>query len=82
MLAEGVPSVVDTGDGLVPCSSLPWAAGCRCKGITHLSQPEPATDVAWNYVVIGIAALFEGTSRAIALRQFGRTTTFTGGAPK
>lgn len=42
------------------------------EGIQHIQQPEPIRDPMWNYVVLGAAALFEGTSFAIALRQFRR----------
>jgi divalent metal cation (Fe/Co/Zn/Cd) transporter len=33
-------------------------------------HPEPLHDPFWNYVVLGAAALFEGTSFGIALQQF------------
>lgn len=40
------------------------------EGVQHMWQPEPLTEPFWNYVVLGVAALFEGTSFVIALRQF------------
>lgn len=40
------------------------------EGISHIRHPAPPTDPTWNYVVLGAAALFEGTSFAIALWQF------------
>ena len=40
------------------------------EGIQHIRNPEPITDPTWNYVVLGAAALFEGASFAIALKQF------------
>ena len=40
------------------------------EGVQHMRRPEPLTDPYWNYVVLGAAALFEGTSFFIALRQF------------
>ena len=40
------------------------------EGVQHMRHPEPLRDPMWNYVVLGAAALFEGTSFAIALRQF------------
>jgi cation diffusion facilitator family transporter len=40
------------------------------QGIVHVRNPVPLQDAMWNYVVLGAAALFEGTSFAIALRQF------------
>ena len=40
------------------------------EGIHHIRNPEPLQDPTWNYVVLGLAFLFEGASFAIALRQF------------
>ena len=40
------------------------------EGVQHIRRPEPLQDPMWNYVVLGAAAVFEGTSFAIALRQF------------
>ncbi|HWT19344.1 MAG TPA: cation diffusion facilitator family transporter, partial [Variovorax sp.] len=40
------------------------------EGIQHIRKPEPMRDPGWNYVVLGLAALFEGASFLIALRQF------------
>ena len=40
------------------------------EGVQHIRQPEPMRDPFWNYVVLAAAALFEGTSFLIALRQF------------
>jgi cation diffusion facilitator family transporter len=40
------------------------------EGLLHVGNPAPLQDPKWNYVVLGAAALFEGTSLAIALRQF------------
>lgn len=40
------------------------------EGITHLMHPTKLEDPTWNYVVLGIAALFEGTSLGIAIREF------------
>ncbi len=40
------------------------------EGVQHMLRPEPLTDPFWNYVVLGAAALFEGASFLIALRQF------------
>jgi len=40
------------------------------EGVQHIRQPEPMRDPTWNYVVLAAAALFEGTSFLIALRQF------------
>src|SRR3954449_10738727 len=40
------------------------------QGILHILHPEPLQDPFWNYVVLGAAAVFEGASLAMALRQF------------
>ena len=40
------------------------------EGVQHILHPEPMQDPTWNYVVLAAALLFEGTSFAIALRQF------------
>ncbi|MCE4538080.1 cation diffusion facilitator family transporter [Pelomonas sp. P7] len=42
------------------------------EGVRHLRHPLPAQQPFWNYVVLGAALLFEGTSFAIAWRQFRR----------
>jgi len=42
------------------------------EGVLHVREPTPLSDPFWNYVVLGAAALFEGISFAIALRQFRR----------
>ncbi|QGW81607.1 cation diffusion facilitator family transporter [Variovorax paradoxus] len=40
------------------------------EGIQHIRNPEPMRDATWNYVVLALAFIFEGTSFLIALRQF------------
>jgi len=40
------------------------------EGLQHIRYPEPMQDPTWNYLVLGAAALFEGSSFVIALRQF------------
>ena len=40
------------------------------EGLQHIVDPKPMRDAFWNYVVLAMAALFEGTSFAIALRIF------------
>ena len=40
------------------------------EGITHLQHPESISDPMWNYIVLGVAILFDGTSFVIALRTF------------
>jgi cation diffusion facilitator family transporter len=39
------------------------------EGIIHLQHPSELGSPVWNYVVLGIAAVFEGTSFSIALRE-------------
>lgn len=48
------------------------------EGVAHLRHPQPLRDPGWNYLVLAVAALFEGTSLAIAWRQFRRRS---GGLP-
>lgn len=43
------------------------------EGVIHLIDPRPIIDPTWNYIVIGAALLFEGTSWVIAYRQFRRS---------
>lgn len=40
------------------------------EGVQHIRHPEPLHDPTWNYAVLGAAALFEGISFGIAMRQF------------
>jgi len=40
------------------------------EGIVHMQRPEPIADPFWNYIVLGAAFLFEGTSLFVAFRQF------------
>jgi cation diffusion facilitator family transporter len=40
------------------------------EGFLHVLDPSPIEDAAWNYAILGAAALFEGGSLAIAVRQF------------
>lgn len=39
-------------------------------GISHLSEPRPPQNAAWNYAVLGIAAVFEGGSWYFGLKAF------------
>ncbi|SDM40240.1 cation diffusion facilitator family transporter [Catalinimonas alkaloidigena] len=43
------------------------------EGIAHLRHPSPLTDPTWNYVVLGLAALFESIALGLALKQFNAT---------
>jgi cation diffusion facilitator family transporter len=40
------------------------------EGVLHMLHPQPLRDATWNYVVLGAAAVFEGASFAVAMRQF------------
>ena len=40
------------------------------EGLQHMLHPEPLKSAFWNYVVLAAAAVFEGASFTIALRQF------------
>lgn len=42
------------------------------EGVKHIRNPEPTEDLLVAYVVLGLSAVFEGTSFAIAVRQFAR----------
>ena len=42
------------------------------EGVLHVMHPNPLEDAHWNYIVLACAAVFEGASLAIALRQFTR----------
>jgi cation diffusion facilitator family transporter len=39
------------------------------EGITHLTHPNPIEDPTWNYLVLGIAVVFEGFSWSVALKE-------------
>lgn len=43
------------------------------EGWRHIVDPEPLSDPTVNYIVLGIAALLEGSSWTIAMRAFDRT---------
>jgi cation diffusion facilitator family transporter len=40
------------------------------EGILHVLEPAPLEEPFWNYIILGAAALFEGASLGIAIRQF------------
>jgi len=42
------------------------------QGIHHLQQPEPISNAMVNYVVLGLALLFEGAAWYYAFREFSR----------
>lgn len=39
------------------------------EGINHIIFPKPLEDPFWNYVVLGLAVVFEGYSWSVALRE-------------
>ncbi len=39
------------------------------EGISHLLRPSPMQDPTWAYVVLAVAALFEGTTWLLALKE-------------
>jgi len=43
------------------------------EGILRLLDPRPMEDAGWSYAILGAAAVFEGSSLALALRQFKRS---------
>ena len=42
------------------------------EGIQHLRHPSPITNPMINYIVLGLAMIFEGLAWSIAFREFGR----------
>ncbi len=101
MTAEGIHSVVDTGNEALlllglrrsrrpPDAAHPFGHGKELyfwslivavvifgvgggmsilEGLLHLLHPSELRDPFWNYVVLGIAFVSEGTSWAIAMRE-------------
>lgn len=43
------------------------------EGVVHMIDPEPMENVLINYIVLGLAMLFEGFSWFVAFREFSRT---------
>ncbi|TDO20609.1 cation diffusion facilitator family transporter [Pedobacter duraquae] len=43
------------------------------QGIIHIIEPEPLRNPTWNYVVLGLSVIFEGTSLVIAAKEFNLT---------
>jgi len=42
------------------------------EGILHMIHPNPMGDLTWNYVVLGLAIVFESFSFTVAFREFRR----------
>jgi cation diffusion facilitator family transporter len=40
------------------------------EGLLHILHPEPIANPLWNYIVLGLAIIFEGYSFAVAFRAF------------
>jgi len=40
------------------------------EGLLHILSPKPIADPAWNYIVLGIAVVFEGYSFTVAFKAF------------
>jgi len=105
MFAEGIHSLVDTGNQILllyglraarrPASaSFPFGHGKEIyfwsfvvaimifalgaalslyKGYQHVLHPVPLTNLYVNYIVLGLAIVFEGAALTVALREFNRS---------
>src|SRR5262249_43563026 len=40
------------------------------EGLLHILHPEPIANPSWNYIVLGLAIVFEGYSFAVAFKAF------------
>ena len=104
MLAEGIHSLVDTGNQVLllyglhrakrpPDEKFPFGHGKEVyfwsfvvailifalgagislyEGVLHIVHPAPVTDPMVNYVVLGLALLFEGGAWFFAFQEFSR----------
>lgn len=43
------------------------------QGIAHILEPELMKDPFWNYIVLFLSLIFEGTSLVIAVKEFNKT---------
>lgn len=43
------------------------------QGIAHIREPELMNDPTWNYIVLVLSLIFEGTSLFIAVKEFNKT---------
>lgn len=48
------------------------------QGIVHIREPELMKDPTWNYVVLVLSLIFEGTSLFIAVKEFDKTRNGAG----
>jgi cation diffusion facilitator family transporter len=46
------------------------------QGVLHVLDPEPIKNVGANYIVLGLSALFDGTTLWLALRNFKGKTRY------
>jgi cation diffusion facilitator family transporter len=42
------------------------------QGYIHIVSPEPLTDPFWNYIVLAVSLIFEGTSFVVAVKAFNK----------
>ena len=49
------------------------------EGVKHISNPEPLTAPLWNYVVLGVSILFEGSAAWLAIKALYERPTGQGG---
>lgn len=43
------------------------------EGVLHILHPAEIKDVIWNYIVLSMAIIFEGSALVVALKQFNKT---------
>lgn len=43
------------------------------QGVLHIMEPEPMKNPFWNYIVLFLSLIFEGTSFIIAIKEFNKT---------
>lgn len=48
------------------------------QGVVHIREPELMKDPIWNYVVLVLSLIFEGTSLFIAVKAFNKTRNGAG----
>lgn len=48
------------------------------QGYLHITKPEPLGDPTWNYVVLGLSVVFEGSSFIVAAKEFNTSRNHQG----